>query len=254
MEPEMSAIHVGCAGFARPRPRYKERLRFVEIELRTPLPSPKVLAGWRAEVGDDFVFALVAQPALWGEPDWPLRDDKAVRPEIDRLTNVANALKPRALVLRTPASIRPGTAALKRFFGVVERLEKLAPICVWEPSGVWEHEAAVEAAADTKLVVASDPLRDDIEGETIVYARMRGLGSDRRYHTGRLEDLAEAIADAEEAFVVFATDTAFREATKLTAVLAGAEGEEDGETDEDDEDDEDEEDEDADDVDGDDDE
>jgi uncharacterized protein YecE (DUF72 family) len=222
----MTTLHAGSAGFDRPRARYAKKLSFVEIDLRPPMPAPKVLARWRGEVGQDFVFALVAPPSLWGERDWPLRDPEATRKELDRLGNVVHLLAPRAIVLRTPAAMRPGTVAFKRFLELVERVKKLAPVCVWEPQGVWERDEAREATEGTGLIVAADPLRDDVAGEPIVYARMRGLGTDTRYHTGRLEDLLIALEDAQEAFVVFDTPSGSGDALRLMTVLNEAAAEE----------------------------
>jgi hypothetical protein len=54
-----------------------------------------------------------------------------------------------------------------------------------------------------------------------VYARLRGLGVDNRYNDGKLEDIAEKLAECEEAWVIFATPTAFNEATKLDALAKG---------------------------------
>lgn len=226
----MPVLHIGSAGFSRPRSRYARKLSFVEVDLRPPLPAPKVVARWREELGDAFMFAVVAPQALWGDKEFPLRDAKALRSEIDRIQNVTGALKPRALVLRTPTSIRPGSAGFKRFLENLEQFKKLAPVIVWEPLGVWEHDEAIAAVRGTGLVVASDPLRDPVAGETIVYARMKGLGADRRYHEGRLEDLAVALGDSTEAFIVFDTPSGYNEATKLIAILEGAAAEGDDET------------------------
>jgi uncharacterized protein YecE (DUF72 family) len=229
-------IFVGTAGFGRQRPRYARKLSFVEIEPRPPFPATKVFASWRSELGKDFRFALVAPAALWGEKDWPLRDDVAVNREFDRFASWAKALEPEVIVLRTPAAIRPGSAALERFLSLTGRVKRLARRVVWEPAGVWEREAAVAASKTAGLVVACDPLRDAIDDESIVYAWMRGLGSDRRYHSGRLEDLADALETSVEAYVVFDTEGAFREATRLEALISGAEAAEDEETIDDDED------------------
>jgi uncharacterized protein YecE (DUF72 family) len=225
----MTTIHAGSAGFDRPRARYARKLSFVEVDLRPPAPAPKALARWREDVGDEFVFALVAPPSLWGERDWPLRDAEATSREIDRLANLVHLLEPRAIVLRTPPAVRPGTVAFKRFLDVAARVKKLAPVCVWEPQGLWERDDAKAAVAGLGLVVAADPLRDDVAGEPVVYARMRGLGSDRRYHSGRLEDLVDAVRDAEEVFVVFDTPTGYGDALRLMATASGAATAEEGE-------------------------
>jgi uncharacterized protein YecE (DUF72 family) len=218
----MPKIHAGSAGFARPRPRYAQKLRFVEIDLRPPLPSGKTVDKWRQDLPEDFVFAVVAQPQLWGERDWPLRDEKATAGEFDKLKAVVARLRAHVVVLRTPSAVSPNSAALRRFLPVAERARALAPVCVWDPQGVWEREAAQAVASPLGMLVACDPLRDEIAGEKVVYARMRGLGSDRRYHEGRLEDLLEALGEAEEAYVVFETPTGFGEAGKLLRLAAGA--------------------------------
>jgi uncharacterized protein YecE (DUF72 family) len=236
----MPTIHVGTAGFPRPRARYAQRLSFVELEMRQPMPSPKVAANWRSEVGDAFTFALVAPASLWGARDWPLKDPAVTRTEIEKLAAVARKLRTRAIVLRPPPAVRPGSTALKRFLEAAEQIRKLAEVCVWEPPGVWERDSAKAATEKAGLVVAADPLRDSVEGEAVVYARMRGLGSDRRYHEGRLQDLAEALSNAQEAFVVFDTATGFTEASKLRVMIEEgiheAHDDEDGEDEDEDED------------------
>ena len=244
----MANLHVGTAGFTAPRGKYQSRLRFVEVDLRSPAPSPKSLAGWKKQSPEGFVFSVVAPASLYGAADWPLRDANALRSELDRLANNVRALGAEAVVLRTPMAITPGSAALKRLLPVFEQVKKFSPLVVWEPVGVWEHEDALAAVGDADVVVASDPLRDAPEAP-VVYARLRGLGGDHRYTMGRLEALAEALAGVDEAFVVFSSQESWREAVgfaRLAGELASSEGddEDDDLDDEDDDlDDEDEEDE-----------
>ena len=47
------------------------------------------------------------------------------------------------------------------------------------------------------------------------------LGVDRRYHVGRLEELAEALTSCDEAFVVFESGSAWREALGFKGIAAG---------------------------------
>ena len=204
----MTIYHTGCAGFVKPRERYTARLDYVEFDLRAPTPSPKVLATWKKHRPENFTYGVVAPASLYGDASWPLRDPAKVRSELDRLCNNIDALGARVVVLRTPMAVSPGSVALGRLTPVLERLVKVAPVVVWEPSGLWEREAAVAYAQKLGVVVACDPLHDEV-AEPIAYARMRGLGVDRRYHVGRLEALgftgvaqgvgAEAMLDGEEA-------------------------------------------------------
>lgn len=217
----MTTFHIGSAGFSAARSRYARKLAFVEIDVGRPPPAPKVLERWRTEAGGAMVWAVVTPAIFWGEKDWPLRDEKATQAEIDRLVNVVKPLGARVVVLRTPPSIRPGTVAAKKFLAVAERVQKMAPVVVWEPNGLWEREDAQALVKGTSIIVSADPLRDDVEGEPVVYARMRGLGADRRYHAGRLEEIVVALAACEEAFVIFDTQDSFKEASRLRSLLEG---------------------------------
>lgn len=233
----MSNVRVGTAGFVVPRERYQSKLRFVEFALRAPLPSPKVLAGWRRAAPEGFTFAAVAPDSLYGDRTWPLRDPAKTQSELDRFGNHVDALGARVVVLRTPLAVSPGSVALKRFLPVMERARAFGAVLVWEPAGLWERAEALAVASDFGAVVAGDPLQDEPE-ENIVYAHMRGLGADQRYTMGKLEALAARIAGADEAFVVFDSGSAWREAVGF-AKLAGevlASGDDDELDDEDDED------------------
>lgn len=216
----MTIYHTGCAGFVKPRERYTARLDYVEFDLRAPTPSPKVLATWKKHRPENFTYGVVAPASLYGDASWPLRDPAKVRSELDRLCNNIDALGARVVVLRTPMAVSPGSVALGRLTPVLERLVKVAPIVVWEPSGLWEREAAVAYAQKLGVVVACDPLHDEV-AEPIAYARMRGLGVDRRYHVGRLEEIATNLAVCDEAFVVFESGAAWREALGFTGVAQG---------------------------------
>lgn len=216
----MTTFHIGCAGFQRPRARYLQRLTLVEFDLRPPLPGPKALSGWKKEAPEGFVYAAVAPPALYGDRDFPLKNESTVRSEVDRMGNNVDALGAKVIVFRTPMSISPGSVGLRRLQPVLERARKMAPTVVWDPAGLWERETAVRFAKPLGVVVASDPLRDDVEGEAVVYARMRGLGSDARYSPARLEDLLSKLEGAETAYVVFASDGAWKESGQLSR-LAG---------------------------------
>ena len=237
----MTTFHIGCAGFVAPRERYLSRLSFVEFALRQPLPSPKALATWRKHTPEGFTYGLVAPASFYGDPSWPLRDPAALRSETDRLLNLADALGAGALVFRTPMAVSPGSVALGRMAPVFERARKALDVVAWDPAGLWEREDAAEHAEKFGVLAACDPLHDEVD-EPVVYARMRGLGFDNKYHSGRLEELAEALAGCEEAFVVFESGGAWREALKFAGIAAGAgaaaflDGEEGGDDEEEDDD------------------
>ena len=234
----MTTFKIGCAGFARPRDQYIRRLAYVEFDLRPPVPSPKVLASWKKQRPENFTYGVVAPAALYGERDWPLRDANRVQAELDRLANNLDAIGAGALVLRTPMAVSPGSVALKRFLPVLERARKVSPLVVWDPAGLWERDEAVTVAEEYGAVVACDPLHADVSDESLIYARLRGLGVDRDYSPERLEDLLERVSHADAAWVVFDSANAWRDAVRFTALVSGVEVEpgDDDEADEDDED------------------
>lgn len=206
----MSRFHIGCSGFPVARERYHARLDFVEVDLRTPPPPPKALARWRREAPEGSTFAAVSPVSLWGDPGFPLRDPAKTRSELDRFANQVDALGAAVVVLRTPLSISPGSAALQRFLPVLTQSKRFAKTLIWEPSGLWERDSALAVAKESGAVVAGDPLHQEVDGP-VIYARMRGLGTDTRYTMGRLEALAQKLEGAAEAYVVFASMNAWRE-------------------------------------------
>ncbi len=227
----MTTWHIGCAGFPRPRDRYMKKLGYVEYTLRAPLPSPKTLATQRKAAREHFEHGLVAPDALYGERDWPLRDPAALRSELDRLANFCDAFGASVLVFKTPMAISPGSVALKRFEPVLERAQKMVETVVWSPAGLWERDAAVRFASEYGAIVTCDPLRDELDEDEVIYARMRGLGEDRRYSMAKLEEIAEVLNGVPDAYVVFESAEAWREALGFRKLV--------GELDEDDIDDED---------------
>jgi hypothetical protein len=192
-------------------------------------PTWGVPAQFLALFAGTLAMGAVSVSMVWGHwyltegalPSWPLRDPAAVRSETDRLLNLADALGAGALVFRTPMAVSPGSVALGRMAPVFERARKALDVVAWDPAGLWERDAAAEHAEKFGVLAACDPLHDEVD-EPVVYARMRGLGFDNKYHSGRLEELAEALAGCEEAFVVFESGGAWREALKFAGIAAGA--------------------------------
>jgi len=247
----MTTWHIGCAGYPRPRDRYLKKLAYVEYALRSPLPSPKALVAHRKSAPEGFEHGIVAPASLYGERDWPLRDPALLRSELDRLKNFCDALGASTLVFKTPMAISPGSVSLKRFAPVLERAQAIVENVIWAPAGLWEREDAVRFADDYGALVACDPLRDEPDDSDVVYARMRGIGEDRRYSMAKLEALAESLDGVEHAYVVFESAESWREALgfrKLVGELGEAdiddedalEEDEDEEGDEDEDEDEDE--------------
>jgi uncharacterized protein YecE (DUF72 family) len=216
----MTMFHIGCAGFAKPRERYLTRLNYVEFDLRAPTPSPKVFAAWKKHCPEGFTYGLVAPATLYGDPSWPLREAAKVTSELDRLANHIDALGASVIVFRTPMAVSPGSVALQRLAPVFERAKKVCPNVVWDPAGLWEHEAAVAHASKLGVIVTCDPLHDKVAGP-VAYARMRGLGNDSRYNANRLTEIGESLATCQKAFVVFESSAAWREALGFTGISKG---------------------------------
>jgi len=138
----------------------------------------------------------------------------------------AKELKAKALVMITPARVTPQgqlAKAMSRFLGSVERGG--IPV-VWEPHGPWEREQVERFAKENDLIVATDPLRDEVIDGDLVYFRLGPFAaSGSRMGTYDLERIADAAGTcrAKQVFCLFETQRALEDAVNLKKILSGME-------------------------------
>jgi hypothetical protein len=156
----------------------------------------------------------------------------------DRCADYAAAFEASALVVITPPAFTPGPSNLARMAAFFAAVDRRGLAVVWEPHGPWEHRRAAAHAAETGLVLAVDPLRDEAPEGDAAYFRLGPFaamgGRLGVYDLERLADAARAFADVT---CVLETPRAIDDVRNLRAVLAGAEPDTEGADDEDDADD-----------------
>ena len=260
----MPSALVGASLPRFPAPRYFEKLSFLELAPRTPLPKPGTLARFRRELPAGAALSLVVPPEAYRTPRGAFRDDPSTELGRAWLDAALDAIQPDFVVLATGRDLSPGVRdreLLSEFVAALRKRTK-API-VWEHGGAWETEEAQLFAQKLGITLAFDPLDAVAPEGALSYARVRAIGARARLGEGLLASIAVKVLEGEAERVVIALEAEPAKARRLVALLEGAaeaasdepssgvvegldedEDEDDDEDDEDDEDDDDEDDED----------
>jgi len=245
------SIRIGCSGMPTGlrRDRYFEKLTFLECpETFANPPRLKVLRSWR-EGAPGAHFGLLAARVITHSPgkagfeelpqeQWNdaggFRDTEVVRAAVARVAEQVSAVGAEIVVFRSATDLSPSTAdRLRHFFTEVAPPTALGgALRAWEPGDLWELPSAMRLAEELDLVLVVDPMADNPLGGSAprpidvldrsrpAYLRLRGLG---RAHAGfrdfELEELAEALVDFEQAWVVLASADKNRDARTLAAHL-----------------------------------
>lgn len=219
----MSRLYVGAQLDRPPGPKYVEALPFAELALRPPLPKAKTLAEWREALPEGFVVSLVAPRTAVASPAGPMRFDEGMSAGLDWLVEAADVLAVRAIVVPTEADTTTGQRDRDRLAAYFDRIPRQGRLVVWSPTGLWEPDEAARFARRLGIQRAVDPLEDPPSDDEVPYARMRAIGTRRRFSEDMLyEALAGVMAtEPAEAFVAIESPRSFREATRLSQIAAG---------------------------------
>jgi uncharacterized protein YecE (DUF72 family) len=219
--------HIGAKELRGAIAAYAKRFDLLEVRitLGTPTspdapgftPSLATLRRWRKSVPPHFVFAVVAGPAL-SRAKASAEADR----ELEAAQAAVDALQARCFVLRTPPEVTPAQVWRDRVAKIADRFPKDATHFVWEPSGVWEAEAAAAQARSWGILVAVDPARDPVPAGQLAYVRMRALGETRAFGPIALERIVRAVGTRREVFAVIETDSALVEAKRLRQIVKSA--------------------------------
>jgi uncharacterized protein YecE (DUF72 family) len=203
-------VHVGKAALVGHIERYAQKFDFLELRADPSLLAAKRLRRLREGVPEHFSFSVVAPREL------ALLDratpDKAF---LDAARAVAEALKARFLLLRTPATVAPSQRSRGRISTLVDALRGAAKDVAWEPRGIWTDDEAEAFAQELGVTLVRDLAEQDAPAGNVVYTRLLALGRNTRMGSGAVERVAERIADAEEAFVIVEGDGAVGVARRL---------------------------------------
>lgn len=221
----MMRLHVGASLERPPTKGYTKHLHFAELTPRAPRPKAATLGRWSRDLPPDFATALVLPlDACTGPAGWLALGEQ--EDEVFQWIKAAcEALKPRAVVVRTGRELTTGQQnreRLKHYFG---RMETPGAERVWAPSGLWEGQILERMAERLDVLPAVDPLSTQPRSAPTVYARVRGLGERSRLGDGLLLDLLDKLdaSGCTEAMVSIDSKGASRQARRLHE-LAAAEG------------------------------
>src|SRR5262245_47868418 len=138
----MARLLVGLPALVGDIEKYVKRFDMVELRpVDTSIPRASTLRSWRKVVPPGFVFSVVL-PRIVGELTAGKEADAALATALD----VATQVEARALVLSTPASVRPTAPNKKRLTAMLERLPREGVVVCWEATGIWEAEEILAVA------------------------------------------------------------------------------------------------------------
>lgn len=213
-------LHVGAKELKGDIAAYAKRFDLLELRgqdaahLRLA-PSAATLRRWRKAVPPAFEFSVVAGPNVA-----KLKPSEAFDVELAAMKESAKTLQARVLVVATPPDVTPSKLWRDRLAKVLDALPRDAVSIVWEPSGLWELEdAALQAKRWGDVTVAVDPSRDEVPEGPVAYGRLRALGGTRAYSTTALLRVAAALGERRDAYVVFETTGALKEAKTLRGLV-----------------------------------
>jgi uncharacterized protein YecE (DUF72 family) len=193
---------------------YAKRFDLVEVRpVDGPLPKPGRLAKWRADVPPAFAFSVVLPKAVTLLQDGA---DDALAVAL----KTATALQARAMVLTTPASVRPTARNRRRLAELAARLPDTGVHRVWEPLGMWEPEDVLATAHEAGLLACFDAAQGALPGGPVAYTRIRAVGSASNLGTQRIQRIAEQVRGRREAFIVVDALVAKKVRAGIAALLA----------------------------------
>lgn len=217
-------IKIGTCGFRANKAEYAGMLKTVEVQhtFYQP-PQIKTLEKWRAEVPDDFEFALKAWQLITHEAKSPtykrlkktLTDEERAdagyfKPTaaVSEAWNVtlacAQALRAKTVLFQCPASFRQNQENIKNLEKFFETVERESLNFAWEPRGDWNPKIVKDLCESLRLWHAVDPFAVSTTTPDRCYFRLHGRGGFRyKYEEDELTELTELLPAGETAYVFF---------------------------------------------------
>ncbi len=234
-------VKIGTSGFRTNKTEYARLLSCVEIQQTFYQPPQiKTLEKWRAEVPENFEFAVKAWQLITHEAKSPTykrlkkqlsETEKAeaggfkptaiVREAWETTLACAKALRAKSVLFQCPASFKPyakNLENLRRFFSETKR-GKL--IFAWEPRGeLWTNEITREICEEFDLRHVVDPFEKATVTPEKCYYRLHGRGGWRyKYEEDELADLAAMMPKNKIAYVFFNNIYMTEDALKFKEIL-----------------------------------
>ena len=194
----MTRLLVGTKELRGKLPNYAARYDMVELRPGgRPLPKPNKLRGWRKQVPPSFAFSVVL-PNIVGRLETSDEATRALRNALD----IARALQAAAIILVTPASIRPTKQNRDKLSALREQLPPDGHLIGWEAHGLWEPEEAVTQAYTSGFSPVLDGIQTGLPHDPVVYTRIHAMGNASNLGASRVTRLADALRGRRCAYVV----------------------------------------------------
>jgi uncharacterized protein YecE (DUF72 family) len=202
-------IKIGCCGFPKGMRQYFSHFKLVEVQ-QTFYKPPQLATAlrWREEAPADFEFTIKAWQLITHACSSPtyrkaglnipkgkeancgfFRPTEEVMAAWHTTTEIAEALRARAIVFQCPPSFREEAENIKNmriFFRALGRKRKF--LFVWEPRGEWSDEGVRALCEELDLVHCVDPFRRGPLYGVVNYFRLHGgPGYRHKYSDEELE-------------------------------------------------------------------
>lgn len=172
----MPKVYYGTDELKTSWEEYYERCNAIQLDLSTfpNEPKPETMNKWRVESPKGFAFILHAdvgvrqgfqQMAGTDEPD-EVDLEAHFGAGWEKTMEQADHMAAKAILLRTPGALTPGTAnrrLLERF--AARFVDPTDLVVLWEPAGLWNIKQTREFAAQVGLTPTYDPFlahREDL--------------------------------------------------------------------------------------------
>jgi uncharacterized protein YecE (DUF72 family) len=193
----MASAHVGETHIPKDFGRYAGQFSLLEIDCDPgTVPGKARLQSCATLAPKGFVFSLVLPSDLSS-----LEGGEKAERAWKSVRAIANILKPRWWVVRTPASVRPTRQSREALASLFAQLAAPEVRIAWEPHGLWEDRSAAEAATAVGAHLVQDIAHHDPVPAEVLYARLLAFGRGARVGLGLAERVAERIRGFSEAFV-----------------------------------------------------
>ncbi len=227
-------IHIGVDHFPLHLSRIRQHCDVAEIApFFTTKPRKKTLLKWREEGPKTFRFVL---PAPWALTDPQWRKEKPSSfcegaqgftpgKELDfiweSLDKAAGLLRTNTFLFRTPSSFRPTRENREKMASFFQTRERKNYRFVWEPTGLWEPEEALEFARSLGVTLVQDPLSDSFieSNEPFRYLRVKNLRSGAGISEMGFEEIYYAARSAQRCFVLFSSPAPLMDAKRFKTFL-----------------------------------
>lgn len=220
----MSKLKIGTCGFRGNKIEYSKILSSVEIQhtFYQP-PQIKTLERWRAEMPDEFEFALKAWQLITHEAKSPtyrrlkkklteaekqeagsFKPTEIVREAWETTLRCATALKAKIVLFQCPASFEQTTENIENLENFFSSIKRGKMIFAWEPRGDWNTQIVKGICENLDLWHAVDPFENKSATPGKIYYRLHGrTGWRYKYEESELEELAEMLPKNKTAYVFF---------------------------------------------------